>query len=143
MAEPPANRDAFCLHEIVPMLRCGDVPVSVRWICDVLGFDVVDQMDVVGASGWACLRRDGARNKLASPTYLPEPTKTDGKHLQCLDNFHLSGVVTLHAHAAAAGAVPSDLRVTFYGKQEFNLSDPDGHQLLFGEDTEEPATVRE
>jgi hypothetical protein len=34
----------------------------------------------------------------------------------------------------------SDLRVTFYGMKEFEVRNPDGHILWFGQETDEPPT---
>jgi hypothetical protein len=35
----------------------------------------------------------------------------------------------------------TDLRVAIYGMKEFELRDPDGYWLWFGQSTNEPATV--
>jgi hypothetical protein len=37
----------------------------------------------------------------------------------------------------------TDLRITVYGMKEFELRDPDGIWLWFGQGTSEPPTVRE
>ena len=64
--------------ELVPMLMCDDVPRSIQFYTDVLGFDLAAHMDDVGKSGWASLRRGRAELMLASPTYIPPgvPTMT-------------------------------------------------------------------
>ena len=41
---------------------------------------------------------------------------------------------------ACHALAPTELRVTYYGMQEFELRDPDGYWLWFGEDTDEPPT---
>ena len=41
------------------------------------------------------------------------------------------------------GLAVTDLRVTVYGMKEFELRDPDGHWLWFGQATDEAPTVRE
>ena len=40
----------------------------------------------------------------------------------------------------AKGHEVSDLAVRFYGMKEFELLDPDGHVLVFGQETDEPVT---
>jgi uncharacterized glyoxalase superfamily protein PhnB len=49
-------------------------------------------------------------------------------------------VVALHAEAKGKAFQVSDLRVTFYGMKEFEVRDPDGHILWFGQETDEPPT---
>jgi uncharacterized glyoxalase superfamily protein PhnB len=46
----------------------------------------------------------------------------------------------LHAEAKRKEFQVSDLRVTFYGMKEFEVRDPDGHILWFGQGTDEPPT---
>jgi uncharacterized glyoxalase superfamily protein PhnB len=54
--------------------------------------------------------------------------------------FYLEDVVALHGEIRRKGFRASDLRVTFYGMKEFELRDPDGHILWFGQETDEPPT---
>jgi uncharacterized glyoxalase superfamily protein PhnB len=49
-------------------------------------------------------------------------------------------VVDLHAEAKRKDFQVIDLRVTFYGMKEFEVRDPDGHILWFGQGTDEPPT---
>ncbi len=67
---------------------------------------------------------------------------TDG----ALDNyfyFYLDDVVALWESIKAQGYAVSDLRVAFYGMKEFDMSDPSGHVLWFGQETDEDRTVLE
>lgn len=48
-----------------------------------------------------------------------------------------------HRAFKSAGLAVTDLRVTVYGMKEFELRDPDGYWLWFGQPTDEPPTVRE
>ncbi|MYD43408.1 MAG: VOC family protein, partial [Gammaproteobacteria bacterium] len=49
------------------MLICNDTQVSIRFYCDVLGFEIIDRMDDVGLTGWASLQRGANRIMLSSP----------------------------------------------------------------------------
>jgi len=64
------------------MLICRDVEASIKFYINVLGFEVINKMDDVGKSGWAALRCGPIDLMLASPTFLPEPVKVDGKYPQ-------------------------------------------------------------
>ena len=54
--------------------------------------------------------------------------------------FYPENVVDLHAEVKQKEFQVSDLRVTFYGMKEFEVRDPDGHILWFGQETDEPPT---
>jgi len=49
-------------------------------------------------------------------------------------------VVALHGSLKQAGHAVSDPAVRFYGMKEIELVDPDGHVLIFAQDTDEPPT---
>ncbi len=119
------------LHDLRPMLMCDDVQKSIKFYRDLLGFEVVDRMDDVGKSGWAALKNGNARLMLASPTYS---RKTDGKYPQAVYYFYPENVSALHASVVEKGWQASELSVRFYGMKEFEIIDPDGHILLFGQE---------
>ena len=48
-----------------------------------------------------------------------------------------------HLQQAAKGFGVSDMRVAFYGMKEFDMVDPSGHVLWFGQETDEDRTVLE
>ena len=51
-------------------------------------------------------------------------------------------VEAVHASVVAAGHDTGELHVTFYGMKEFEMLDPDGHVLVFGQATDEPPSPR-
>lgn len=77
---------------------------------------------------------------LASQTDIPEAQKTVGRYPQVEYYFYPENVVALHAAVKEKGYAVTDLKVRFYGLKEFEMLDPDGHLLLFGQDTDEPMT---
>jgi uncharacterized glyoxalase superfamily protein PhnB len=128
------------LKDLVPILMCVDVRKSVAFYRDVLGFEVTDRMDDVGRSGFASVRNGGVRLMLASPTYVPEAPKVDGRLTSAHYYFYPEDVVALWESIREKGHETSDLAVRFYGMKEFELLDPDGHVLVFGQETDEPVT---
>ena len=97
-------------------------------------------MDDVGKTGWASLKQGQTQIMLASPSYIPDPVKVEGRYPQLMLYFYPDDVVALHQTVKAKGYQPSDLTVRFYGMQEFELVDPSGHVLVFGQETDEPPT---
>ena len=125
---------------LVPMLLCDDVQEALAFYRDILGFEVRDRMDDVGRSGWASLECGGARIMLASPTYIPAAPKIDGRHTQAFHYLYVDDVAALHASVRERGWPATDLVVRFYGMKEFETTDPAGHMLIFGQDTDEAPT---
>ena len=129
------------VSELVPMLICEDVQEVLAFYTDVLGFEVRDRMDDVGRSGWASLQCGGARIMLASPTYIPLAPRIDGRLTLALHYMYVDDVAALHASVVGTGWPASDLVVRFYGMKEFETTDPAGHVLVFGQDTDETPTL--
>ncbi|MCY4095901.1 MAG: VOC family protein [Gammaproteobacteria bacterium] len=130
------------IGEHVPMLVCTDVQASIKFYCDLLGFEVADRMDDVGLTGWASLTRGTNRIMLTSASYLKAPEKNEDGSLDSdvIHYFHCEDVVGIHSHLKNAGISVSDFYVRFYRKKEIEFFDPDGRLLIFGEDTEEEPT---
>lgn len=119
--------------DLVPMLMCADVRASVRFYCDVLGFEVVDRMDDVGATGFASLRNGAAQIMLASPTYIPQAPRVEGRHPQSAYYFYVEDVDALRQAVVDADWPATECVDRFYGLREFEVVDPEGHVLLFGQ----------
>ena len=131
------------LKDLIPMLICDDVPESIRFYTEALGFTVTGRMDDVGKSGWASLNKGRVQLMLASPHHEPEPVKVGGRYPQAVYYFYPEDVVALRESVLKKGYEASDLRVTFYGMKEFEMVDPSGHHLLFGQETDEESTIVE
>ena len=120
--------------DLAPMLMCDDVQASIRFYTDVLGLEVTGRMDDIGKSGWASLSSGRVNLMLASPAYIPEGRKVDGRFPQAIYYFYPDDVVGLRDSLVTSGYDASPLEDRFYGMREFELVDPSGHVLVFGED---------
>lgn len=125
------------LNSLIPILICNNVQKSIRFYCDVLGFEIQDRMDDVGKTGWAMPGNGETRLMLGSPYYHPEPKKTDGEYPQAVYYFYPEEVARLRESILQKSFEVSELKWTFYGMQEFEMLDPDGHILLFNQKTDE------
>lgn len=131
------SRDpAFAFLDLVPLLICRDVPRSVDFHTGILGFEVLDRMGDVGATGFASLGSGAARIMLASPTYVPEAPRVDGRYPQAACYLYVDDVAALRRRVARAGWPATQCVDRFYGLREFEVVDPEGHVLLFGQDIE-------
>ena len=127
--------------DLVPMLMCADVQASIRFYTDTLGFTVTGRDDDVGASGFAALANGKARLMLASGTYVPTAQKVDGQYPQSNYYFYVEDAQALRQAVVDRGWQATECVKRFYGLLEFEVVDPDGHVLLFGEDLLEPETA--
>ena len=125
---------------MTPMLICDDVQKSIKFYTDVIGLEVTSRMDDVGNSGWAHLSSGGVNLMLASPSYLPKMPKVEGRFDQALYYFYTDDVDALRRRICEAGHKPGEIVERFYGLREFELTDPDGHHLLFGQEAPESTT---
>lgn len=119
---------------LVPLLMCQDVPATTRFYTEVLGFEVVDRMDGVGASGFASLRSGAAMIMLASPTYVPKAPLIGDRYPQSAYYLYVDDVSALRRRVVDADWPATECVDRFYGLREFEVVDPEGHVLLFGQD---------
>ncbi len=118
---------------LTPMLMSADVPKSIEFYQRALGLEVEGRDDTVGKSGWASLIKGPIHLMLASPTYVPEGKRVDGRFPQSMYYFYVDEIEALHERVTKAGQSPTPIEQRFYDQKEFELVDPDGHVLVFGQ----------
>ncbi|MBZ0137350.1 MAG: VOC family protein [Planctomycetes bacterium] len=124
------------LTGLTPMLICADVQASIKFYTDVIGFTVDGRMDDVGKTGWASLGIGDVHIMLASPTYFPDMPKVNDRYYQAQYYFYTDKLDELRRHIAGKGAETTEIIEQFYGMREFEMVDPDGHILIFGQSIE-------
>ena len=124
--------------DLVPLLMCADVQASIRFYTEVLSFKVTGRDDTVGATGFAALANGRARLMLASPTDAAKAPKVDGQYPQSNYYFYVEDAEALRRAVVDRGWHATECVKRFYGLLEFEIVDPDGHVLLFGEDLDAP-----
>ena len=130
------------LNNIIPMLATGDLDETIAFYRDVLGFDLRDKFESGGRVWWCEMVRDGNAIMFTQhESRVDAPGAREG-FTQTSINFYVDGgIEEMHMSLKEQGHTVSDLRVTFYGIMEFDLKDPTGYTLVFGEPTDEPPTV--
>ncbi len=127
------------LDTLIPMLSVSDLKRTTAFYCDRLGCRCINS---AGGSEpvWCMLERDGVRMMFNQP---PEVTGTErpqrARDFQ-IYYFYPDDVVSLHAELERDGLPVTGLRVTAYCMREFELRDPDGYWLWFGQYTTDPPT---
>ncbi len=130
------------LQHHTPMLSVGDLRRTMAFYCGELGFQCAGTFGSPDPV-WCHLKRDQVDLMFNQP---PADEMADlplrAKDFQ-IYYFYPDDVAALHAAWKAKGLSVTDLRVTEYGMKEFELRDPDGYWLWFGQSTDKPATVTE
>jgi catechol 2,3-dioxygenase-like lactoylglutathione lyase family enzyme len=115
------------MNRLIPMLPVKSMPVSVRFYCKMLGFEVEKRND---DWCWAMLRFNECRLMVdQSINTHPDSPRDPILYLYPDD------VVEYHKQVRRNGLAVPELDVTFYGLTEFRISDPDGNRLWIGQST--------
>ena len=138
-------------HCLTPMLAVGDLSKTIEFYQAALGLFVSCTFENDGRIVWAEFSSSQRWFLCEGPVLMcnevpqsaqatPEERRAKKGMILYLYPFD---VAKLHAELVQKGFAPGDLRVTVYGMKEFELEDPDGYQLWFGQATDDAPTVRE
>jgi catechol 2,3-dioxygenase-like lactoylglutathione lyase family enzyme len=131
------------LATLRPMLAVTDLKRTIEFYCNRLGFRCTSTFGEPRPV-WCEVVRDGVAIMFNAPP-RQDVERDVPRRSKDYQVFYINAddVVALHAQWKGAGLPVSDLRVTDYGMKEFEVRDPDGNWLWFGQATDEPATVQE
>jgi len=118
-------------------LQVFDMPTSVRFYRDVLGFEVVQSSEREGDFfDWGLLRLNDA-NLMLNTAYeqdsrpaQPDPLWLKSHGDTCL-YFSCPDVDAAYQHLRAKGVDVTEPKVAPYGMKQLYLTDPDGYSLCF------------
>ena len=122
---------------MAPLLQVFDMPTSIAFYRDVLGFEVVTTSKP-GAEhfDWALLRLNGMELML-NTAYEEDsrPPEPDGARIAAHDDtaiyFGCPDVDAAYAHLRARGVTVKEPKIAHYGMKQLYVSDPDGYNLCF------------
>jgi glyoxylase I family protein len=125
------------LSGYVPLLQVFDMPTSVAFYRDVLGFTVVAQSSPAGDDfDWGMLERGGMMLML-NTAYEKEdrPPAPDPARVAVHDDtqlfFQCPDPDAAYAYLRSKGVSARAPLVTSYGMRQVYASDPDGYTLCF------------
>ena len=122
---------------MAPLLQVFDMPTSIAFYRDVLGFEVVPTSKPRGEHfDWALLRLKGVELMLntayeqdARPP-APDPARI-AAHDDTAIYFGCPDVDAAYAHLRRRGIAAKEPEVAHYGMKQLYLHDPDGYNLCF------------
>jgi len=122
---------------MTPLLQVFDMPTSIAFYRDVLGFEVVSTSTPRGEHfDWALLRLNGAELML-NTAYEQDsrPPEPDPARIAAHDDaaifFACPDVDAAYAHLRSHGVKVKEPKVAPYGMKQMYLHDLDGYSLCF------------
>jgi catechol 2,3-dioxygenase-like lactoylglutathione lyase family enzyme len=119
------------MRGMAPLLQVFDLPTSLAFYREILGFEVVQS-----TSDWAWLKRDDVELMLNTAYESDQrPPAPDPRRIAAHDDtalyFGCPDVDAAFAYLRSRGVVTQEPRVAPYGMKQLYLSDPDGYNLCF------------
>jgi catechol 2,3-dioxygenase-like lactoylglutathione lyase family enzyme len=120
------------VKNVIPLLQIFDMPASLRFYRDVLGFEVVQS----AGGDWAMLRLGGALIMLNTRYEADDrPEAPDSAavavHGDTILYFDCPNVDETYAYLRSVGIDVEAPRVARYGMKQLHVEDPDGFPLCF------------
>ena len=129
---------ALDLRGLTPLIQVYDMPSSIRFYRDLLGFEIVQTSAPLGGQDrfhWAFLRLGGVEMMLNSAYEFdherpvpPDPSRARAHEDTCL-YIACPGVDAAFQELAAKGLAVKPPKVAPYGMKQVYLRDPDGYAL--------------
>ncbi len=121
------------LENVKPVLAVSNMDDTIRFYCEVLGFDCANRME-----GWAALRKDAVEVMISLPNAhepFEKPALTGSLYFSCDD------VDALWEKIKDKAAVVYPIENFFYGMREFAIRDNNGYILQFGQEITDPMEI--
>jgi uncharacterized glyoxalase superfamily protein PhnB len=130
------NQLAITIHGLAPLLQIFDMPASIRFYRDVLGFEVVQTSEPGDHFDWALLRLNDAQLMLNTAYEAhARPPAPNPERIACHGDttiyFSCPDVDAAYTHIRARGLDVSPPITTHYGFKALSLTDPDGYGVCF------------
>ncbi|HEY2014328.1 MAG TPA: VOC family protein [Bryobacteraceae bacterium] len=123
---------AIIVNELVPLLEVFDLPASLRFYRDLLGFELIS-----GDDTWWCMLQLGEVKLMLNTAYEdnkrpsePLPSRVRG-HGDTSLYFSSPDPDAVYTHLLEHDWPVNEPTVTSYGVRQVSTKDPDGFQLFF------------
>lgn len=121
---------------LAPLLQVFDMPVSLAFYRDVLGFERVGDSGRGDDSDWVWLRLDGV-DLMLNTAYEAEhrPPRPDPARIRAHEDtglfFGCRDVDAAYAYLLSKGLRVDPPKLPDYGMKQLYVTDPDGYALCF------------
>ncbi|NUP99489.1 MAG: VOC family protein [Armatimonadetes bacterium] len=129
----------MAIKALTPIMQVEDVARTVDFFTRALGFTQTGEHRHEGRLVWANVQRDGVHLMLGEGHTHDEaggtlPIDHSQGHREVALYYYAEDVAALREEFLGRGVEVSELSVTFYGMREFMVTDPDGFELIFGQE---------
>jgi glyoxylase I family protein len=128
---------AIEIRGMTPMLQVFDMPASLKFYCDVLGFEIVTTDGKPAPNcDWVLLRLHGVELMLntayeaSDRPEKPDPARA-AAHQDTVLYFGCPDVDAAYQHLCAVGVRAREPGVASYGMKQLYVQDPDHYELCF------------
>lgn len=124
------------IRGLCPLIQVFDMPASLAFYRDVLGFTEVDKSGPGDDVSWAWLRHGNAEVMLNTAYDVgerppsPDPSRV-AAHADTILFVGCNDLEGAHAHLIANGIEAERPKVAPYGMKQLYATDPDGYGLCF------------
>ena len=124
------------LQGMAPLLQVYDMPTSLRFYCDLLDFQVIQDSGNGNESDWVLMKRDGIELMLNTAYEKPfRPTQADSKRIETHQDitlyFGCPNINDMYNQLIDRGLSINKPQTTGYGWKAITFTDPDGYGLCF------------
>jgi glyoxylase I family protein len=123
---------ALILSNLVPLLQVFDLPTSIAFYREALGFELI-----AGGESWWAMLKVGETTLMLNTAYedaerpaAPDPARVRG-HADVSLYFSCSDPNAVYAHLRGKGLDVNEPVITSYGMKQLGIKDPDGFELCF------------
>ena len=122
-----------------PNLMVKNVSKSINFYCNILGFTLIQTMPENGEPEWGMVKKDDffimfQKEESIKQEYPELNSQNSGGALTFY--IKISNIQEFYNEIRSHMNVSHEMHKTFYGADEFAITDPDGFILVFSEDTE-------
>jgi glyoxylase I family protein len=127
---------AVRIQGMTPLLQAFDMPTSLKFYCDVLGFEIV-QTDTKTAAphhNWVWLRLNDTDPRTNTTSARRRPTRAGSRATATSHGslfFGAPDMDAIYAHLRGNGIEVKEPTVAPYGMKQLYVRDPDGFDLCF------------
>jgi len=124
------------LQGLCPLIQVFDMPRSLKFYRDLLGFEVVNRSGAGDQCDWVLLRQGQAELMLNTMYELgSRPGKPPAARIAAHRDTGLfiatPDIDGVYAHLCASGVSAKEPVVRDYGMRQLYVKDPDGYELCF------------
>ena len=124
------------IQGMTPLIQVFDMPISLAFYCDVLGFEIYSTSSPPPKCGWAWLKSEGI-DLMLNTAYEDEqrPPAPDRVRIAAHDDtclyFGCPDVDAMYTYLLSKGMQVKPPKIAPYGMKQLYLHDPDGFNLCF------------